>query len=64
MLTSSAFGPFDPLEPREIRGLCAQNLYIDPIDIDDTTGDSLGDHDGCLTRRVPAPLEPRPGAHE
>lgn len=34
MLTSSAFGPFDPLNPREIQGIFSQNLFIDPIDID------------------------------
>jgi hypothetical protein len=34
MLTSSAFGAFDPLEPRRIRGLFARNLYADPIEIE------------------------------
>jgi len=34
MLISSAFGPFNPLEPRKIRGLFAQNLYADPIEIE------------------------------
>ena len=34
MLISSAFGPFNPLEPRKIRGLFAQNLYADAIEIE------------------------------
>ena len=31
MIQSSAFGPFDPLHPRTIRGLLAKNIYADPI---------------------------------
>jgi hypothetical protein len=34
MLTSSAFGPFNPLEPQNIRGFFAKNLYAGPIEID------------------------------
>jgi hypothetical protein len=34
VLISSAFGPLNPLEPRRIRGLFAQNLYADPIEIE------------------------------
>lgn len=34
MLNSSAFGPFNPLEPQTIRGIFAANLYADPIEID------------------------------
>ncbi len=33
MLTSSAFGPFNPLKPRKLRGSFAENLYADPIEI-------------------------------
>lgn len=34
MLTSSVFGPFNPLEPEKIRGIFAANVYADPIEID------------------------------
>ena len=34
MLTSSAFGPFDPLDPATVPGESAKNLYADPIEID------------------------------
>ena len=31
MITSSAFGPFDPFEPERIRGLFAENLFVDAV---------------------------------
>ena len=34
MLTSSAFGPFNPMDPERIRGLFAENIYADPVEID------------------------------
>jgi len=33
MITSSAFGPFDPLEPATIPGEFPENLYADPVEI-------------------------------
>jgi hypothetical protein len=33
MIASSAFGSFNPLEPECIRGLFAENLYVDPVEI-------------------------------
>jgi len=33
MLSSSAFGPFDPMEPATIPGESAGNLYADPVEI-------------------------------
>ncbi len=34
MLTSSAFGAFDPMKPEVIPGEPAENLYADPVEID------------------------------
>ncbi len=34
MLTSSAFGQFDPGDPQVIRGFFAENLYAEPVEID------------------------------
>jgi len=34
MLTSSAFGSFNPVEPRNIPGLFAKNLHVSAIEID------------------------------
>ncbi|NQT71814.1 MAG: SRPBCC domain-containing protein [Chloroflexi bacterium] len=34
MLNSSVFGPFNPLEPENIRGIFAANIYAAPIEID------------------------------
>ena len=33
MITSSAFGEFDPLNPGTIRGMFAKNVYADPVEI-------------------------------
>ena len=30
-ITSSVFGPFDPLNPRTIRGVFACNIYVEPV---------------------------------
>jgi len=34
MITSSAFGEFDPLDPKTIRGEFAKNIYAEPVEID------------------------------
>ncbi len=34
MLNSSAFGPFDPLNPGTITGSNAKNIYVDSVEID------------------------------
>lgn len=34
MITSSAFGEFDPLNPKTIRGIFAKNIYAEPVEID------------------------------
>lgn len=34
MITSSAFGEFDPLNPKTIPGKFAENLYAEPVEID------------------------------
>jgi len=33
MLISSAFGPFDPLDPHRLKGVFSKNIFAKPIDI-------------------------------
>ena len=33
MLTSSVFGPFDPLDPHRLDGIFSRNIFAEPLDI-------------------------------